>query len=154
MMHNEPNSPQRQKVAQLQLRSDQKKQVIRLVNPRNEWVSFQFDEIPGITIDPSVGSLKPRDFVQVELAHDFIPRSSSILNLTYWHDKKSRGPKANRQIQWLNTIPIYVMTQDPVNSINNSKVTYWRIMRSIVLICLIVYNLCLIYRVNSIWTYN
>lgn len=145
---------QREKVAQLTINNQRKKQIVRLINPRDEVVNFQFDSIPGISINPRVGSIKSRDFILVEVVQDFGPLQTNIINLTYWHDVKDKSSKATREIQWRDRIAIYMMPENPFNWANNTKFSYWRIIRSILLIYLIVHNLFLIYSVNIVWKYN
>lgn len=129
-----------------QLQADKKVQLIRLVNPRDIPLKFQFKQIQtnGLSITPSSGTIGPRDFkiihVEIEKLID------DKINLIYWAD----GLKSYNN----RSVPIKFVGKSESKEANPKFV--WSVVlvvRSIFLLALLAYNLMLI-RTVSIKCYS
>lgn len=133
------------------LTSDNKKQVIRLVNPSDTKIGFVVNPNSlnsSLTISPRSGFIQPRNYTLISINRSNTTKSSSNestrLDLIYLVRDPSRRRGYTRRL-----IPIDLVGEEGYNFFNEVKKSnfIWfviRLMRSMLLIALIIYNMILI----------
>lgn len=131
------------------LRADKELQIIRLVNPHDYRVKFNFkteEENQALSIRPKKGRIPPRESILVQIKNSN-PSNIGDINLSYWTRNDGEETKSKVPIRVVDMMGLDVRHL-PKNATYSKTTLFFentiRYMRPFFLVGLVVYNIVLI----------